>query len=64
MSYKNNLHLAEGDVENVAPAKIVTKSSASVLPYVGVACLGAFLFGYHLGYVLLSADFIEGPTNG
>jgi hypothetical protein len=22
------------------------------MPYVGVACLGAILFGYHLGYVL------------
>lgn len=26
------------------------KSSGTVLPFVGVACLGAILFGYHLGY--------------
>lgn len=36
-----------GDVED---AKIQVKSSGTVLPYVGVACLGAVLFGYHLGY--------------
>ncbi|XP_052196645.1 plastidic glucose transporter 4 isoform X2 [Diospyros lotus] len=40
-----------GDIEDVAPAKIQHKSSGSVLPYVGVACLGAILFGYHLGVV-------------
>ncbi|XP_031490221.1 plastidic glucose transporter 4-like isoform X2 [Nymphaea colorata] len=28
-----------------------TRSSGTVLPYVGVACLGAILFGYHLGVV-------------
>lgn len=54
-NYNNNR--AEGDIENVAPVKIPVKSSGTVLPYVGVACLGAFLFGYHLGYVLVSADF-------
>ncbi|KAG5535330.1 hypothetical protein RHGRI_023188 [Rhododendron griersonianum] len=36
-----------GDVEDVAPGKIQGKPS--VFPYVGVACLGAILFGYHLG---------------
>lgn len=41
--------VAGGDIENVEPAKFEKKSSASVLPYVGVACLGAILFGYHLG---------------
>lgn len=38
-----------GDVED---AKVQVKSSGTVLPYVGVACLGAVLFGYHLGYAL------------
>jgi len=36
---------------NAMPLKHQGKSSGSVLPYVGVACLGATLFGYHLGYV-------------
>ncbi|KAL0395940.1 UNVERIFIED_CONTAM: Plastidic glucose transporter 4 [Sesamum calycinum] len=38
-----------GDVEDVSPSKIQVKSSGTVFPYVGVACLGAILFGYHLG---------------
>ncbi|KAL2896715.1 Plastidic glucose transporter 4 [Bienertia sinuspersici] len=40
-----------GDPEDAAPVKHEGKSSASVLPYVGVACLGAILFGYHLGSI-------------
>uniref|UniRef100_A0A803M4B5 Major facilitator superfamily (MFS) profile domain-containing protein n=1 Tax=Chenopodium quinoa TaxID=63459 RepID=A0A803M4B5_CHEQI len=55
---------ASGDIEDATPVKYQGKSSASVLPYVGVACLGAILFGYHLGYdyydLLLS--FITGET--
>ncbi|XP_074376211.1 plastidic glucose transporter 4-like isoform X2 [Apium graveolens] len=42
---------ATGGVDDVSPTKIQVKSSGSVLPYVGVACLGAILFGYHLGVV-------------
>ncbi|GAB4832324.1 hypothetical protein Ancab_006338 [Ancistrocladus abbreviatus] len=42
---------SEGDLEDVAPVKYQGKPSTSVLPYVGVACLGAILFGYHLGVV-------------
>jgi hypothetical protein len=49
---------ADGEVveELVATKQAVTSSSSSssggiVLPAVGVACLGAILFGYHLGYV-------------
>nr|XP_025641248.1 plastidic glucose transporter 4 [Arachis hypogaea] len=39
------------DVEDLLPANNVPgKSSGTVLPFVGVACLGATLFGYHLGY--------------
>lgn len=40
-----------GDLENVPTDKLQTKPSGHVLPYVGVACLGAILFGYHLAYV-------------
>ena len=32
------------------PLRSEGKSSGTVLPFVGVACLGAILFGYHLGY--------------
>lgn len=39
------------------------KSTGSVFPYVGVACLGAILFGYHLGYVLLSCVMNAGIWN-
>ncbi|KAL1536925.1 plastidic glucose transporter 4-like [Salvia divinorum] len=49
---------SEGDVENVAPVKIPVKSSGSVLPYVGIACLGAFLFGYHLGVVNGALEYL------
>ena len=41
--------VADEDVEDLVPANIPGKSSGTVLPYVGVACLGAILFGYHLG---------------
>ncbi|XP_073150853.1 plastidic glucose transporter 4 [Henckelia pumila] len=49
---------SEGDVEDVVPAKIHVKSSGSVLPYVGVACLGAILFGYHLGVVNGALEYL------
>ncbi|KAL3618961.1 hypothetical protein CASFOL_037189 [Castilleja foliolosa] len=49
---------SEGDIEDVSPAKIQVKSSVSVLPYVGVACLGAFLFGYHLGVVNGALEYL------
>ena len=39
----------DGSLESQATAS--RKSSGTVLPYVGVACLGAILFGYHLGVV-------------
>lgn len=42
---------AAGDIEDVPSDKLVPKSSGTVLPFVGVACLGAILFGYHLGVV-------------
>ncbi|KAL5153376.1 Plastidic glucose transporter 4 [Glycine soja] len=40
---------SDGKIEDVVPATPQGKSSGDVLPYVGVACLGAILFGYHLG---------------
>lgn len=40
------------DLEDIAPMIPQGKSLGTVLPYVGVACLGAILFGYHLGYDL------------
>ncbi|KAH1193048.1 Plastidic glucose transporter 4 [Glycine max] len=42
---------SDGKIEDVVPATPQGKSSGDVLPYVGVACLGAILFGYHLGVV-------------
>ncbi|KAL6994008.1 hypothetical protein U1Q18_012117 [Sarracenia purpurea var. burkii] len=50
---------ADGDIEDVTPAKIQGKSSGSVLPYVGVACLGAILFGYHLGVVNGALEYLS-----
>jgi len=43
-------HVADEDVEDLLANNISGKPSGTVLPYVGVACLGAMLFGYHLGY--------------
>lgn len=43
-------YVADGDLENAPFTVPQGKSSGTVLPYVGVACLGAILFGYHLGY--------------
>ncbi|XP_021755097.1 plastidic glucose transporter 4-like [Chenopodium quinoa] len=50
---------ASGDIEDATPVKYQGKSSASVLPYVGVACLGAILFGYHLGVVNGALDYLS-----
>ncbi|XP_027074297.1 plastidic glucose transporter 4-like [Coffea arabica] len=47
-----------GDIEDIEPAKIQKRSSGSVLPYVGVACLGAILFGYHLGVVNGALEYL------
>ncbi|EYU34419.1 hypothetical protein MIMGU_mgv1a0059162mg, partial [Erythranthe guttata] len=52
------LEFTNGDVEDVAPAKIQVKSYESVLPYVGVSCLGAVLFGYHLGVVNGALEYL------
>ncbi|KAM3252482.1 plastidic glucose transporter 4 [Capsicum annuum] len=46
------------DIEDAAPLKVQGQSSGSVLPYVGVACLGAILFGYHLGVVNGALEYL------
>ncbi|URE44866.1 hypothetical protein MUK42_25186 [Musa troglodytarum] len=47
-----------GDLENVPTDKLQTKPSGHVLPYVGVACLGAILFGYHLAVVNGALEYL------
>lgn len=49
---------SSGDLEDVPSHKLEKKSSGSVLPYVGVACLGAILFGYHLGVVNGALEYL------
>ncbi|XP_010230417.1 plastidic glucose transporter 4 isoform X2 [Brachypodium distachyon] len=46
------------DPEDIPSDKVQAKSSGNVLPYVGVACLGAILFGYHLGVVNGSLEYL------
>ncbi|KAK1423478.1 hypothetical protein QVD17_18781 [Tagetes erecta] len=50
--------LSDGDIEESSPLKRESKSSGSVLPYVGVASLGAILFGYHLGVVNGALEYL------
>ncbi|XP_010549913.1 PREDICTED: plastidic glucose transporter 4 [Tarenaya hassleriana] len=47
-----------GDIEDAAPLNPQGKSSGTVLPFVGVACLGAILFGYHLGVVNGALEYL------
>ncbi|KAM7529781.1 hypothetical protein LguiB_033191 [Lonicera macranthoides] len=49
---------SEEDTEAFTPAKVQEKSTRSVLPYVTVACLGAILFGYHLGVVNGALEYL------
>ncbi|KAI3665551.1 hypothetical protein L6452_44178 [Arctium lappa] len=42
---------SDDDIEEDVPLRSPSRSSGSVFPYVGVASLGAILFGYHLGVV-------------
>ncbi|KAG4926142.1 hypothetical protein JHK82_051947 [Glycine max] len=49
---------SDEDVEDLLPSNISGKPSGTVLPYVGVACLGAMLFGYHLGVVNGSLEYL------
>ncbi|KAL1205831.1 Plastidic glucose transporter 4 [Cardamine amara subsp. amara] len=47
-----------GDAEEAIPLRSEVKSSGTVLPFVGVACLGAILFGYHLGVVNGALEYL------
>ncbi|KAL4325323.1 hypothetical protein GQ457_11G005500 [Hibiscus cannabinus] len=47
-----------GDIEDLTPINPQEKSSGTVLPFVGVACLGAILFGYHLGVVNGALEYL------
>lgn len=47
------------DLEGMVPSKQHGKSSGTVLPFVGVACLGAILFGYHLGVVNGALEYLS-----
>nr|KJB08387.1 hypothetical protein B456_001G081100 [Gossypium raimondii]KJB08389.1 hypothetical protein B456_001G081100 [Gossypium raimondii] len=48
-----------GDIEDLTPFNPQAKSSGAVLPFVGVACLGAMLFGYHLGVVNGALEYLS-----
>ncbi|XP_072960540.1 plastidic glucose transporter 4 [Typha angustifolia] len=50
---------SSGDLEDVPSEKLQTRSSGTVLRYVGVACLGAILFGYHLGVVNGALEYLS-----
>ncbi|KAK7340949.1 hypothetical protein VNO77_21667 [Canavalia gladiata] len=54
-SLRNRLKASDEDIENLIPSN---KPSGTVLPYVSVACLGAFLFGYHLGVVNGALEYL------
>ncbi|KAL3346178.1 hypothetical protein AABB24_024891 [Solanum stoloniferum] len=54
----HRVRAAGKDIEDAAPLKVQGQSSGSVLPYVGVACLGAILFGYHLGVVNGALEYL------
>nr|XP_043640278.1 plastidic glucose transporter 4-like [Erigeron canadensis] len=49
---------SEGDIEENALLKSSSRSSGTVFPYVGVATLGAILFGYHLGVVNGALEYL------
>lgn len=48
----------DGDLESTASGKVTSPSSGTVLPFVGIACLGAILFGYHLGVVNGALEYL------
>ncbi|ERN04021.1 plastidic glucose transporter 4 [Amborella trichopoda] len=50
---------SNGDLEKASYVTPPAKSSGKVLPYVGVACLGAILFGYHLGVVNGALEYLS-----
>ncbi|PNY17182.1 plastidic glucose transporter 4-like protein, partial [Trifolium pratense] len=50
--------ILDEDVEDLISNKAPGRLSGTVFPYVGVACLGAFLFGYHLGVVNGALEYL------
>lgn len=58
-SVRAQASVADGDLEDLVPLKPEGKSSGTVLPYVGIACLGAILFGYHLGVVNGALEYLS-----
>nr|GEV32986.1 plastidic glucose transporter 4 [Tanacetum cinerariifolium] len=50
--------IRDEDIEEITPLNSPSRSSGSVLPYVGVASLGAILFGYHLGVVNGALEYL------
>ncbi|KAJ0692366.1 putative major facilitator, sugar transporter, major facilitator superfamily [Helianthus annuus] len=54
----NKAQISDGDIEESSLLKGQSTSSGSVLPYVGVASLGAILFGYHLGVVNGALEYL------
>ncbi|CAI9272375.1 unnamed protein product [Lactuca saligna] len=57
-STKSRSVKAQASDGDITPLKIQSKSSGSVLPYVGIASLGAILFGYHLGVVNGALEYL------
>ncbi|CAK7344309.1 unnamed protein product [Dovyalis caffra] len=49
---------SDEEVGYVVPTQQGKASTGTVLPFVGVACLGATLFGYHLGVVNGALDYL------
>ncbi|XP_009131524.1 plastidic glucose transporter 4 isoform X1 [Brassica rapa] len=47
-----------GDEEEAVPLRSESNGSGTVLPFVAVACLGAILFGYHLGVVNGALEYL------
>ncbi|KAF7811276.1 Plastidic glucose transporter 4 [Senna tora] len=59
-AYEYEIHkaAADGDIEDVVATNPQGKPSGTVLPYVAVACLGAILFGYHVGVVNGALEYL------
>ncbi|KAM7279045.1 hypothetical protein ACFE04_006179 [Oxalis oulophora] len=57
-SVKAYAQSSDGDIEDVVPIIPEEKSSGTVLPFVAIACLGAILFGYHLGVVNGALEYL------
>ncbi|XP_042397839.1 plastidic glucose transporter 4-like [Zingiber officinale] len=47
-----------GGLDDLTSDKLQKKTSGNVIPYVGVACLGAILFGYHLAVVNGALEYL------